>query len=202
MRKVALVGCVWSGVLLAGCGGRPSRLAVADIDSGAAEAAIAEFDANGDGVLDEGEIEKVPPLKASLSRIDTSGDRKIDEQEIDARITAWRDSKVGLMPVVIRLQSGGGPIPDADVTLVPEKFLGEAIEPAKGKTDQDGVAVMQISDERDERGVRPGFYRIQVSKQPSGSETIPARYNTETQLGLEVEPIAPDSRDATFTLSL
>lgn len=203
MRTFSISGCLLaSAMVLAGCGGQPSRISLPTIDAKGAEKAIGQFDTNGDGVLDEGEIEKAPSLKASLARIDLDGDRKIDASEINARITAWRDSKVGLMPVMIRLNSGGNPIAGADVTLVPEAFLGDAIKTARGTTDQNGMAVMQISDQPDQRGVHPGFYRIEVSKKPSGSETIPSRYNTETGLGLEVEPASPTSRDASFNLSL
>jgi hypothetical protein len=35
-------------------------------------------------------------------------------------------------------------------------------------------------------GVYLGLYRVKVSKQVGGRETIPARYNSQTELGCEV----------------
>ena len=35
-------------------------------------------------------------------------------------------------------------------------------------------------------GIYTGLYRIRISKLVNGKETLPARYNTETELGREV----------------
>ena len=83
----------------------------------------------------------------------------------------------------------------------PEPFLGDEIKAARGTTNQHGVAVMEISSELNERGVHSGFYRIRVSKKSAATEQIPARYNEQTQLGIEVEPVSPESRDASFNLA-
>ncbi|MCC7474681.1 MAG: hypothetical protein IT425_04755 [Pirellulales bacterium] len=194
---------VLAALFAIGCSSRPSRIEPPAIDSGAAEAAVEQFDTNGDKVLDENELGSVPPLKAALARIDQNGDRKVNASEIEARIKAWKDARIGLMPMTIRLNSNSSPLAGAEVTLMPEKFLGDHLKMARGTTNQHGVAVMEISNKRDERGVASGFYRISVSKKSgSGTESIPARYNTQTQLGLEVEPLSPESRDASFNLAL
>jgi hypothetical protein len=39
------------------------------------------------------------------------------------------------------------------------------------------------------RGCHLGVYRVRISKKDAqGRETVPARYNTQTQLGIEVGP--------------
>ena len=40
-------------------------------------------------------------------------------------------------------------------------------------------------------GVNCAFYRIEISKQQGGGESVPARYNTSTELGQEVAPGVP-----------
>jgi hypothetical protein len=187
-------------LLIAGCSRAPSRIVPPTVDPTASDKAIEQCDQNGDGVLDDKELSKAPSLKSAMARIDKNGDRNIDAAEIAARFAAWEESKVGLMPVTIRLSIQGKPVTEADVTLLPEPFLGDAFKPARGKSNQHGVAVMQISELPDERGVSSGFYRIEVSKKSNGVETIPAKYNAQTQLGLEVEPASPESRDASFNL--
>jgi hypothetical protein len=93
------------------------------------------------------------------------------------------------MRLTAKVRQNGQPISDAEVTFVPEQFLGDALRPAMGKTDSSGMTGMQISPEPDEAGVQLGFYRIQVSKKgPNGKETIPAKYNTESESGVEVYP--------------
>jgi hypothetical protein len=192
--------CALGALASPGCSYSPQRIAPPSIDPNAAGAAITAFDNNGDGELEESELAKCPPLRAALPRIDTNGDRRISRDELDKRLVAWQNSRVGLMPVTLRIKLAGKPLTDAEVRLVPEEFLGPNVKPAVGTTNKHGVAVMQISNEPDERGVQSGFYRIEISK-PSSPGSVPARYNTETQIGMEVEPNSPESRDANFDLA-
>ena len=167
---------------LGGCGGSSSRVQPLEVAPDAARKAMELYDVNKDGFLDQGELEKVPGLKAALKQVDTNGDGKISAAEIDARIAAWKESKVGRMGVTCRVRNRGKPLVGATVTFVPESFLGDNLRSVSGTTDARGRCALRES-EAGPPGVSPGFYRIQVTKH---GENIPAKYNTETTLGQEV----------------
>jgi hypothetical protein len=80
----------------------------------------------------------------------------------------------------------GRPLVGAEVTLVPEEFLGTDHKSAKATTDPGGDFRLKTAG-INSIGAQPGVYRIQVSKKDAaGKEMIPARYNTETTLGVEL----------------
>lgn len=142
------------------------------------------LDANTDGMLDAKELEKAPGLKSGLKQADKDGDSKISQAEIDGRIGAWSASKTGRMTVVCQVTLNGAAVANAEVKLVPEPFLGSALPTAKGTTDGSGI-VMPTAPETDNKpaGVAPGYYRVEIT---SAGKPLPAKYNTETTLGLEV----------------
>jgi len=144
------------------------------------------YDANKDGKISGAELDKCPALKAAMAQIDTTGDGAITAAKITARIRAWQESKLGRMSLSCTVQHNGQPLSGAEVKFVPEKFLGENMRPASGKTDQYGMAMLSVptSGARDDPpGVAPGLYRVEITK-PGAN--IPAKYNTETTLGQEV----------------
>jgi hypothetical protein len=120
-----------------------------------------------------------------MAQIDTTGEKAITAAMITARVKAWQNSKLGRMSLSCTVLHNGRPLADAEVKFVPEKFLGENMKEASGKTDQNGVAMISIptTDRKDPPGVAPGLYRVEVTK---ATEKIPAKYNTETTLGQEV----------------
>jgi hypothetical protein len=82
---------------------------------------------------------------------------------------------------------------------VPEAFFGESRRTVCGRTDQHGVVDFLVEGQ-DQLGVPQGLYRIEVSKpDAAGRETLPARYNTHSQLGQE---IAFDRREIEGALRL
>jgi hypothetical protein len=166
-----------------GCySGSPSRVYPDKPDPHAAERAMELYDANKDGYLDAKELEKVPGLKAALRQIDLNNDGKISAGEISARIESWAASKLGRMALTCTVTHNGKPLGDAKVRFVPEKFLGGEIKTYEGTTDEHGGAPIFVAGTA-VRGITPGFYRIEITK---SGEPIPAKYNTETQLGQEV----------------
>ncbi len=193
-------GLVCGLVVLAGCSGRQSRLSAPGVAKDAPKAAIAQYDTDGDGAIGGDELDKVPALKASLKRADQDGDGKISEQEIAARVAAWKKSGLALSRLAITVQRGGQGVADAQVKLIPESFLGPNVKPASGITDSSGVAHMRISDDPDESGVHLGYYRIEITKQSGGKETIAASNNTATQHGVEIAP--DDANMGGFTVKL
>ena len=54
---------------------------------------------------------------------------------------------------------------------------------------------------KDKPGVHLGLYKVLVSKVIDGKETIPAKFNTATTIGIEVAPTAPPDRHPWFQLS-
>jgi hypothetical protein len=178
----ALVGL---SVICLGCTRGPARLHPPGISASAAgKEAIDTFDTNKDGKIDGAELDKCPGLKAALSKVDPSN-QGVTADMITARIEAWQKSKLGRMSLSCRVTHNGQPLAGAEVNFVPEKFLGTNMQVAKGKTDQNGMAMLSVptAGPRDPPGVAPGFYRVEITV-PGAN--IPAKYNTETTLGQEV----------------
>jgi hypothetical protein len=143
------------------------------------------YDADKDGKLSGAELDKCPALKTAMKQIDMNSDGSITAEEIATRIKAWQNSKLGRMSLSCTVMHNGRPLSDAEVKFVPEKFLGENVKEATGKTDQNGVAMVSVptADRTDPPGVAPGLYRVEITK---AGENIPAKYNTETTFGQEV----------------
>jgi hypothetical protein len=173
-------------MLLAGCSGAPARAVPPEIPSDAGQAAIARFDKNGDQVIDGAELDQVPSIKSAIRRFDRNQDNKVAADEIDARIQKWRNTKIGLMQVSVKVFIDGQPLSDAQVRIVPEEFLGTAVQPASALTDNTGRAGLSISDNSNGAGVQLGLYRIEISKKSGDKEIIPEKYNKHTQLGCEI----------------
>jgi hypothetical protein len=149
----------------------------------AGAAAIAEYDTNHDGVISGGELDRCPALKRAAGRIDPTGGGKITAAAVAGRIRQWQASKLANMNVLILVRMDGQPLAGATVTAEPEKFLGSTLAAAKGITDGTGSAPLRMADKP---GLHCGFYKIRVSKLVGSQEIVPARYNRETELGIEV----------------
>jgi hypothetical protein len=185
--RLAMVCVLAVGLFVAtGCQRTPARLYPPDINASAAGTqAMETYDADKNGTLSGAELDKCPALKSAMARIDTTGEGSITAAKITARIQAWQKSKLARIPVTCSVLHNGKPLADADVKLVPEKFLGPNMQTASGHTDKNGVVMPSVptTGREDPPGAAPGFYRVEITK---AGESIPAKYNTETTLGVEV----------------
>lgn len=174
-----------NGLFVVGCSNSVSRVYPPEYSSDAGNNAVADFDIDGDSLLDAAELEKVPGLLACLSAVDTDKDKKISQQEVDLRVDSWIKSRVGEMPVSCQFLLDGEPIEGALVEFIPESFLGERVPSGTGTTNEHGETVVSMAPERladpNYGGMACGFFRVHVRK-----EGIPAKYNDETILGCEV----------------
>lgn len=199
--KLLLLACLpLVSLTLAGCSDTPARLEQSSIAADAGQAAIAKHDQDGDKMLSGAELAKVGSLKSAQPRLDANQDGKLGPEEIDRRIQAWRNSKTALVRVVVTVRYDQRPLNGAAIKLVPEEFLGTELKPAQGTTNENGACFLMISENPDERGVGPGFYRIEISKKNGDKETLPAKYNAQSELGIEVASDLPGSSD--FVLNL
>ena len=186
---------LWFGVLslLAGCAGKPSRILPPAIDAEQAGLdAVSEYDKNANDQIDGAELDAVPGVKAALKALDKNTDGQVSAQEITDRINLWKERKTGIMSLSCHVTLDGRPLENAEVTIVPEKFLGPEVKPAKGTTGSDGRAMLAIDDAELKaqriNGAQCGFYKVEIVA-PAG-RSLPARYNTSTTLGAEVSPDA------------
>src|SRR5262249_18714977 len=149
--------------------------------------ALAEYDTNKDGALDAKELEACPALLSALKKIDKNNDGRLTADEIADRLTYFQQPGMQ-QDVSVEVTLDGQPLAGATVTLVPEKFMGPSTRPASAVTDEAGTGTFRIEGSGDP--VAPGYYRVQVSKNVGGRETVPAKYNAQTVLGQEVVPAA------------
>jgi hypothetical protein len=184
VRRFLLGGLLLLGI---GCSGPNNVSPPALSPAEAASQALAEYDANKDGVLDEKELEKCPALKSALKKIDKNNDGRVSADEIAERLQLFQRQGV-LTSARVEVMLDGAPLERATVTLVPEKFMGPAFKQASAVTDPNGTAPLQV--EGAYKGLVPmGYYRVEVSKKNAGGqEAVPARYNTQTILGQELAP--------------
>ena len=185
-RIVATVFLAVALVYLAGCSNQPAPVSAPTWEPEAvADRAMTTLDTSSDGQLSATELDAAPGLKYCADQLDTNGDGQLSREEIVARFTLYRDMDVGLRQFNCRVVLDDGPLGDAMVKLVPESFIGDVIEPATGKSSGSGKVRLDIGGQPVPT-VRIGMYRVEVT---SPSTPIPARYNTQTTLGIEIAPI-------------
>jgi hypothetical protein len=186
-RRALLAGSLL--LLMAGCSYGSRRVEMPALSpEEAGKQALAEYDTNRDGFLDAKELERCPALKNSLAELDQNKDGKISAEEIAQRLAGFQATRIGLIAVPVRISLNGAPLAGATVTLKPEKFMGEAVKPASGISDEQGNVSLHVEGES-ASGTQWGFFRIEVSKKDAaGKELLPPRYNTSTTLGQEVAP--------------
>lgn len=177
---------------LAGCSSGPGRVSQASISpSGAAAGALELYDKDGDGFIAGAELDAAGPLKAAMATLDLDKDGKVSEDEIVKRIEKWRSTTVGITSIDCRVTLDGKPLEGATVTFEPEPYLGDGLITAIGETAFGGICNPSIPKENRPSpdwpsGIQYGLFKVRVSKQANGAETIPAKYNTETILGQQI----------------
>jgi len=154
----------------------------------AASQALAEYDANKDGFLDAGELERCPGLKNALKRNDTNKDGRFSREELEEYFAGYVKSGIGSQTVVCKVTLDDQPLSGATVVLEPETFLGDSVKPAQGVTDAKGEVRPRIEGS-DLPGCHLGVYRVRIAKTEGGKDLLPPQYNTKTELGLEVGPV-------------
>lgn len=178
-----------------GCSGHSGRLSPPNIDAAAAAAKlIAQYDTSKNSAIDGAELDRVPAVKSALSKYDPNGDRQVSADEIAARIELWQIVPVASMPISCTVRRGSRPLPNAKVVLEPEApFAGQLLR-AEGTTDSGGFAQLAIHPDGEQRqsvnGVQCGLYKVRITASLGGGRELPAKYNTNTQLGMEVAPDA------------
>lgn len=176
---------VGAGVGLAvGCSGQSSIN-----PASAARLAVEMHDTNGDEVLSAEELKSCPGIGCELARYDTNSDGQLTAEEIAGRIDTFLDGSARFMSFSCTVTLNGRPLQGALVELVPEDFLGTAVEPAQGTTTANGSVELSVSQDalppanQPLKLVRPGIYQVRVTHP---RVEIPPRYHATTELGCEV----------------
>ena len=187
--------------LVVGCGDRPGGpISAPSYDAGAmADAAISQYDKNGNGSIDGAELDAIPSLRFALAVIDTNKDKAVSADELKARFEAYKATGVGAIGVSCNVKMNGKPLVGAVVTFAPEECMKGSVKGGTGTTRDDGSTPIAADGLP---GMPCGFYKITVSKiEAGGSEQVPARYNAKTILGREVFA-EPRGGSPTIELSL
>ncbi|HMO87345.1 MAG TPA: hypothetical protein PKC18_20740, partial [Lacipirellulaceae bacterium] len=133
-------------VLATGCSRGPGAIGPVSVDpGGAASAAMAAYDANGDGALDDVELAAVPGILMHKDKYDLDGDGRVSRQEIADRIALWRSQAMGITSIDVIVKLDKRPLAGAEISFVPEEYLGPGPKVATGVTDARGYAKMGVA---------------------------------------------------------
>src|SRR5262249_22606602 len=162
----------------AGCAGPNAPLTAPAYDPDAmADAALKQFDVNGNGTIEGVELNACPALKAALPALDTNKDKALSRDELVERFRSYKEAGVGAVSVSCTVRLNGQPLGGATVTFVPEDCMKGVVKGGSGTTDAEGVA--QVQGEGGLPGLPYGLYKVTVSKTSGGPNLIPSRYNAQ-----------------------
>jgi hypothetical protein len=170
----------------------------------AAAYAIELYDANHDGAVDGAEAASCPPLASAFATYDGNGDNRLTADEVASRLSRLYSAPNALAEMSCLVLVDGRPLPGAVVRLRPAEMLGASVLPAEGIADDQGVARPTIGDDKlpsEYRGaplVQLGLYHVEITHP---QRQLPARFNTKSELGLEVDPAHRSGTFARFDLT-
>jgi hypothetical protein len=174
-----------------GCSRTPDRFEAPTVNpESAALQAIELYDSNGDKSLDTEELAKCPGILSKIALYDQNGNKSVEQDEIAKRLADLLASGTG---------GTGHSLRGATVVLEPEPYLGGEVQTAHGITNGAGSAALGIPPEyvpehlRRLKSVHYGTFKVRITHP---SMVIPAKYNTETELGYETQPGDPYVRFA------
>lgn len=189
---------------LTSCSARQARISPPKIAPDKAGASAVEmYDTDGDKLLSPEEMQKCPGLKETVASYDIDGDGHVSADEIAARLRKWQEKRMAMRTVSCRVEWGGRPLSGATVSFVPEPFLGEAIASASGVTDENGMAAVGVAPEdlpEDLAGLtvtQPGIFKVEITHP---IHKVPAKYNSATELGVEVAQDNPKLVNLVFRM--
>jgi hypothetical protein len=185
---------------IVGCGSPPPPSRPALVPAEVARRALEMYDANHDGKIDAEELKKSPALVALAANLGPQAAGGLTGEDLTRRAEAWLKSPSGLVPQRLLIDLDSRPLAGATVAVEPEECMGPGYQAVTATTDAMGQCCPSAADAR-YGGLYLGLYRIRISKLDGGRETIPARYNTQTELGLETDPTR-GSRSAFLRLHL
>jgi hypothetical protein len=188
---------------IVGCNSGPTKIDIPSVDSQTAAAGALELaDKNADGSIAKDEAGAVPSLNAEFAKYDSNKDGKIDQSEIESRINAWTAQGAKIVPVSFYVTMDGRPLEGAKVVLEPEPFMGDVLAKAESGVTASGACGPTVPQELLSKevpvGMFCGLYRIKVTHP---DRQIPAKYNEQTELGIEVAPDYDFFNRKTFALS-
>ena len=132
-----------------------------------------------------------PEMRVFAATADTDGDGVVTRAEFQARLQRVASVTSGLQGVIGMVTLNNRPLTNATVTFQPAAFMGASRSAASGSTDEEGMFELHTTGQS-LPGIGGGVYRVIVSRlDENGNETIPARYNTATELGAEVSADLP-----------
>ena len=200
--RLALVLMAPALVATTGCSSSSSGKAP-EIDAPVASAhAMDQFDANKDGAIEISELADCPALAAALPSFDSSGDGRLEASEIAKGLEQMYASRKSLTEMTCTVTLKGRTLVGANVRLRPLEMLSE-LPPAEGVTDESGTVHPAVSADlvptefKHKALMYPGLYRVEITHDQS---QLPGRYNTATELGCQVNPVARDGMAARFDL--
>lgn len=204
--------CSWRGtlavplsVLAIGCSRGPGALHPPQVDAAAAaDAAIAEFDRNSDGALSKDEWSASGALMAVAERYDQNSDGRLQVGEIRSGIEGWQENAIGPRPVPFTVHWNNRPLAGATVRLVPASFMQDVLPQATAETGGGGGGHLAMAEEDRPKNapnmplVQPGLYNVEITHP---SIEIPAKYNAQTTLGIEITSSNPGPQGVLWSLS-
>jgi len=143
-----------------GCGNAAKSQLRTSSPAEAAAAVMVLYDANKDGKVDDKELEASPALVDGLPRIDKNRDHAIDAAEMQARFEA-HDKMSDVVGFDVSVTAKGRLVIGADVTFIPEPFMGEGKQSYVGRTNKGGAA--HVHGQNVELvGVPTGYYTVRL----------------------------------------
>lgn len=146
-------------------------------------------------------MEAEPELSAMASNVDSNSDGFLSEEELINRFTQYQKSQLGHVQIRVKVICDRRPLANAKVNLIPLKQIQGTIASATGTTNQSGVCYPK-SENADMPVVNIGPYAVSID---CDSVDLPAKYNTSTELGLEVFPMSEaggETENGTFEFRL
>lgn len=188
VTRLAVAGAALT--LAAGCASGPARVTAPRIDATwAASAAIRLCDRDGNGTVSPSEAAASPGLAAAFERIDTNHDGRLSAAEIASRIADWANHGVGIVAQPVQITWNGKPLAGGRVELIPEPYLDRWLKPAGSAIAPNGICNPSLPPKDLPQGLRTGmhcgFYTVRITHP---TLKVPARYDQESILGIEVLP--------------
>jgi hypothetical protein len=171
-----------------GCSRGPAAIPPVDVDIPQLMRQLMEtYDKDKNGRLSGEELASFAPVAEwaqALHKQDVSSD------DLEQYLTRVFDRRIGLVSATCVVRRKGQVLPGAEVRLVPIPLLSNVLPIGKGVTDAYGGVMfsaprekLPASTQRVEGVMPPGLYLVEVTHPKI---KIPEKYNTRTELGLEL----------------